>query len=95
MSIKHEDVCHLIGMTEIEFIKFTQTFEPAYKMFISDDGYSGCIYTDGDCGFMLFSTDCEVFEDEGVMVKVSDQYCDIDFQSMHDIHVKLSGWEDQ
>lgn len=94
MSIKHKDVCHLIGMTEIEFIKFTQTFVPAYQMFISDDGYLGCIYTDGDCGFMLFSTDCEVFEDEGVMISVSDQYCDIDFQSMHDIHVKLSGWED-
>jgi hypothetical protein len=27
-------------------------------------------------------------------VSVSDQYCDIDFQSMHDIHLKLSGWDD-
>jgi len=43
---------------------------------------------------MLFSTDCECFEDEGVSVQVSGKYCDIDFASMHDIHLKLSGWED-
>jgi len=94
MSIKHKDVCNLIGMTEQKFMSWTQTFNADYKTFISEDGYLGCIYTDGDDGFMLFSTDCECFEDEGVSVQVSGKYCDIDFASMHDIHLKLSGWED-
>ena len=58
MSIKHKDVCHLIGMTEQKFMSWTQTFNADYKTFISEDGYLGCIYTDGDDGFMLFSTDC-------------------------------------
>lgn len=94
MSIEHEYVCHLVGMTAQDFTGWTQTFKPDYKMFISDDGYLGCIYTDGDCGFLLFSTDCECFEDEGVRVQVSGNYCDIDFQSMHEINIKLSGLED-
>lgn len=94
MSIYHKDVCHLIGMTEQECMSWTHTFTPAHKMFISEDGYLGCIYTDGDDGLMLFSTDCECFEDEGVSVQISGNYCNIDFASMHEIHTKLSGWED-
>ena len=94
MSINHKDVCHLIGMTEQECMSWTHTLTPDYKMFISEDEYLGCIYTDGDDGLMLFSSDCECFEDEGVSVQISGNYCDIDFVSMHEIHTKLSGWED-
>ena len=49
----HKDVCHLIGMTEQEFMSWTQTLNAAYKTFISADGYLGCIYTDGDDGFYV------------------------------------------
>lgn len=86
-----ETASELLGMTNSDFIDWISSFQPDYKTYISDSGV-GCFYTDGDDGLIWFDPDCESFDDEGLRVEVMGKYCDIDFQSMLEIHQKLSGW---
>jgi hypothetical protein len=92
MNIDYKDICHRVGMSEEGFINWTQAFEFGYVFFEEDD-LAGCVYTDGDEGFMLFESECEIFGTQGVRVTIGGGYCDIDFNSMQDIINRLSAAE--
>ena len=87
---KHiESACKLLDMSEEEVIKWITSMNPSYMIYISEG--VGAFYTDGDDGLMWFDSDCETFEEEGVKVSVMGNYCDIDFESMLEIHKRISG----
>lgn len=87
---KHiESACQLLDMSEEEVIKWITCMNHSYIIYISEG--VGAFYTDGDSGLMWFDPDCEVFEEEGVKVSIMGNYCDIDFESMLEIHKRISG----
>ena len=81
----------LLGITNDEFIDWISSSKPDYRTYVSEDGV-GCFYTDGDDGLIWFDPNCDCFGEEGIRVEILGKYCDIDFQSMLEIHQRLSGW---
>ncbi len=58
-----------------------------------EDEYSGtynAVYTDGDGGAMLFEGYSEIFDEQGITVRLLGcTYCDITYDEIHDIVQEL------
>ena len=65
-----------------------EDFEARTKFWVYDD-IPRCLYTDGDSGYMFFSTFCECFDADGLTVKMLSNYCDISMGKMAEIESKL------
>jgi len=75
------DIAKQANMEEKTLRKYITDFEPFYFMFedIAEGIYS-TVYTDGDGGIMLFEGSCEMFEEQGVSVRLIDcTFCDIPY----------------
>ena len=55
-----------------------------------DEGIYSTVYTDGDGGLMLFEGYCEMFEEQGVSMRLIDcTYCDIPYSLITEIMREL------
>ena len=66
------------------FVPHTVWFEDEYR------GTYNAVYTDGDGGVMLFEGYSEIFDEQGITVRLLGcTYCDITYDEMHDIVQEL------
>tara|TARA_R110002012_G_C11331014_1_gene577039 strand:+ start:264 stop:542 length:279 start_codon:yes stop_codon:yes gene_type:complete len=55
-----------------------------------ESGTLNAVYTDGDGGVMLFEGHSEIFDEQGITVRLLGcTYCDITYDEMHDIVQEL------
>lgn len=85
------DIAKHANMEEKMLREYITDFEPFYFMCTDTEkeAYS-IVYTDGDGGLMLFEGYCEMFEEQGVSMRLIDcTYCDIPYSLMTTIMQEL------
>jgi hypothetical protein len=87
--VTEQEIANYVGMTEQEFLEWTQCFASSYIYF--DDDVPCCIYTDGDCGLALIRGYCEIFDEDGFQISFpsDNAYCDINVKDMVNIMEEL------
>jgi len=85
------DIAKHANMEEKTLRKYMTGFEPFYFMYEDiDGGIYSTFYTDGDGGLMLFEGYCEMFEEQGVSMRLIDcTYCDIPYSIINAIMQEL------
>ena len=84
------DIAKSADISEETLRMFSRAFEPLPFMYEDEQGIYKTIYTDGDGGLMLFEGYCEMFEEQGVSMRLIDcTYCDIPYSLMTTIMQEL------
>lgn len=85
------DIAKSADIEEKTLRKYITDFEPFYFMYEDiDEGIYSTVYTDGDGGLVLFEGYCEMFEEQGVSMRLIDcTYCDIPYSLMTEIMREL------
>tara|TARA_S200002703_G_scaffold142821_1_gene135409 strand:- start:166 stop:465 length:300 start_codon:yes stop_codon:yes gene_type:complete len=86
-----EDIAKRANISEETLRMYRRDFEPFYFMYEDiEEGIYKTVYTDGDGGLMLFEGHCEMFEEQGVSMRLIDcTYCDIPYSLMTKIMQEL------
>lgn len=85
------DIAKSANIEEKTLRKYITGFVPFYFMYEDiEEGIYKTVYTDGDGGLMLFEGYCEMFEEQGVSMRLIDcTYCDISYSLMATIMQEL------
>jgi len=84
------DIAKSANISEETLRMYHSGYEPFYLMYGDEDGIYKTIYMDGDGGLMLFEGYCEMFEEQGVSMRlIGCTYCDISYSLMTKIMQEL------
>jgi len=72
----YREAIRITGKNEIDLLNWAQDMQPDFIVSRSDDAVQ-IVYTDGDCGLMIFTGICEIFDDCGIKIETISAYCDI------------------
>ena len=80
----------LFDISEEEFYGYRDNMSETITLTTLHDGDWHVLYFDSDSGCALFSSPCEMFEEDGIKLELIDcNYCDITFSTLKVIMEKL------